>query len=124
MRIFRCFIISFEYKMLHYKELSLSLCLLVLIGCFCLIDSVDLSLVSFNWFLTVFVDSFPIQVCCVVFVSIINALPLTTNSFLGHLLFCFVSLTPWQVENHCYSGNGRGLSIMMCKQLHVTCFAL
>ena len=25
--------------------------------------SVDLSLVSFNWFLTVFVDNFPVQVC-------------------------------------------------------------
>lgn len=30
--------------------------------------SVDLSLVSFNWFLTVFVDNFPVQVCCFSFV--------------------------------------------------------
>ena len=36
-----------------------------LIGWFCLIGSVDLSLVSFNWFLTIFVDSFPVQVCSV-----------------------------------------------------------
>ena len=37
-------------------------------------SSVDLSLLTFNWFLTVFVDSFPIEVssvvswCCLLYV--------------------------------------------------------